>query len=98
MKLRHKASGVVIEGCFMQKESGKWVNETLEWGERSLYDPNEWERVPEERWVQVPVDLSNCGRSVRIQNVCGDNYTFTLPPGYRWLDGGVIVQRKEYCS
>jgi hypothetical protein len=52
MKLRHKQSGVVLEGPY-ERKGDSYVDVTMEWGERTLYHHNEWERVPEERWVKV---------------------------------------------
>ena len=48
MKLRHKASGVVLEGEFTV---GASTHSFL--SDYSLYDDHEWERVPEERWVKA---------------------------------------------
>lgn len=73
MKIRHKQSGVVLEGAFCECATGSDNFPTryyfMAYGDNSQYDKREWEAVqPEPKWVDVTAECEDYGGSAIAHN------------------------------
>jgi hypothetical protein len=93
MKIRHKPSGLTLEGGFVN-DCGFWRDQHAVIGQRSQYWCEEWERVPEERWVDVTAECTWRGHRLYHKRELNGTVILYLVQDY----GDYRIRRVRYKS